>query len=276
MNFQRTIKKEIKIRGYGLHSGKESELIFFKAPENSGIVFIKDDEKIPALVDYVVDTHRGVTLGKDNIKIMTVEHLLSAIYSLRISNLFIFIKGEEIPILDGSSLPWVNIIKDAGILNQDSPLKIYTLEKPIFEREGKGLMILFPSSSFSITSIISFPNTILYWQKYILKNLDNYEKEIAFARTFGFWYEIEELREKGLIKGASLDSALLIGPKGYENDPRIFNEPVRHKILDVLGDLSLLGGYLKANIYSLSSGHTLHMKIIKKLLSEKALRGDFE
>lgn len=275
MNLQKTIKKEFKIKGYGLHSGKESEIIFLKAPENTGIVFIKDNEEIPALLDYVIDTYRGITLGKNNIKIMTVEHLLSAIYGLKISNLFIFVKGEEIPIFDGSSLYWINILKEAEILQQEYPLKIYTLEKPIFEKEGKGLILLFPSSSFSVTSVISFPDTILYWQKYILKSLDNYEKEIAFARTFGFWYEIDELKKRGLIKGASLENALLVGSEGYENEPRSLDEPVRHKILDILGDFSLLGGYLKANVYSLSSGHTLHVKILKKLLQGKHLRREF-
>ncbi|MCX7845388.1 MAG: UDP-3-O-acyl-N-acetylglucosamine deacetylase [Dictyoglomaceae bacterium] len=275
MNLQRTIKRETKIKGYGLHSGKESEIFFLKAPENKGIIFIKNDEEIPALIDYVIDTHRGITLGKDNVKIMTVEHLLSAIYGLKLSNLFIVVKGEEIPIFDGSSLPWISIIKKAEILQQDFPLKIYSIERPIYEREGKGLILLFPSSSFSVISVISFPHTILYWQKYIFQNLDNYEREIAFARTFGFWYEIEELRRKGLIKGASLENALLVGPDGYENEPRSLDEPVRHKILDIIGDFSLLGGYLQAKIYSLSSGHALHVKIMKRLSQEKLLRGNY-
>ncbi|MEN2984076.1 MAG: UDP-3-O-acyl-N-acetylglucosamine deacetylase [Dictyoglomaceae bacterium] len=276
MNFQRTIKKEIKIKGYGLHKGKETELVFLKAPENTGIIFIKNDEEVPAFVDYVVDTQRGVSLGKNNVRIMTVEHLLSAIYSLKISNLFIFVKGEEIPILDGSSLPFIDVFKKVGILIQESPLKIYDLEKPILEKEGRGLILLFPSSSFAVTSVISFPNTILYWQKFTLKDLDSYEKEIAFARTFGFWYEIDELRKRGLIKGGSLENALLVGAKGYENKPRSLDEPVRHKILDILGDFALLGGYLRANIYALSSGHALHIKVVKRLLQEKLLRGIFE
>ncbi|MCS7201858.1 MAG: UDP-3-O-acyl-N-acetylglucosamine deacetylase [Dictyoglomus sp.] len=276
MNFQRTIKKEIKIKGYGLHKGKETELVFLKAPENTGIIFIKDYEEVPAFVDYVVDTQRGVSLGKNNVRIMTVEHLLSAIYSLKISNLFILVKGEEIPILDGSSLPFIDVFKKVGILIQESPLKIYDLEKPILEKEGRGLILLFPSSSFAVTSVISFPNTILYWQKFTIKDLDSYEKEIAFARTFGFWYEIDELRKRGLIRGGSLENALLVGAKGYENKPRSLDEPVRHKILDILGDFALLGGYLRANIYALSSGHALHVKVVKRLLQEKLLRGIFE
>lgn len=272
MEFQRTIKKEVKVKGVGLHSGEDAEVIFSPAPGNTGIIFIKDNIKIPALVDYVIDTKRGVALGKDNIRILTVEHLLSSLYFLRITNLFIHVKGQEIPIFDGSSLPWINIIKDAGIVDQDFPLRVYSIEKPVLEKEGKGMVLLFPSHSFSITCVISFPNTILSWQKYVFKNLDNYEEEIAPARTFGFWYEIEELEKRGLIKGASLQNALLVGPNEYVNKERFIDEPVRHKILDILGDFSFLGGYLKANIYALSSGHTLHIKIIKKLWKEGVLR----
>ncbi|MGB9856601.1 MAG: UDP-3-O-acyl-N-acetylglucosamine deacetylase [Dictyoglomaceae bacterium] len=272
MEFQRTIKKEVRVKGIGLHSGEDTEVVLSPAPENTGIIFIKDNIKIPALVNYVIDTKRGVALGKDNIKILTVEHLLSSLYSLRIANLFIHVKGEEVPIFDGSSLPWINILKDVGIVEQDFPLEVYSIEKPVLEREGKGMILLFPSQSFSITCVISFPNTILSWQKYIFKNLDNYEEEIAPARTFGFWYEIEELGKKGLIKGASLQNALLIGPNGYVNRERFMNEPVRHKVLDILGDFCILGGYLKASIYAISSGHTLHVKIIKKLWKEGILR----
>jgi UDP-3-O-acyl N-acetylglucosamine deacetylase len=272
MEFQKTLKKEVKVKGVGLHSGKYSEIIFIPAPENTGIIFLKENKKIPALIDYVVDTKRGVTLGNENVEILTVEHLLSTLFSLRITNLIINVKGEEIPIFDGSSIVWIDIFKKAGILRQNLPLKIYTLERPVYEREGKGMILLFPSFSFSINCVISFPNTILSWQKYFFNDIESYEKEIAPARTFGFWYEIEELRKMGLIRGANLQNALLVGPDGYINKERFLDEPVRHKILDILGDFFLLGGYLKANIYAMSSGHSLHVRIIKKLKEEKVVK----
>ncbi|PMQ01848.1 MAG: UDP-3-O-[3-hydroxymyristoyl] N-acetylglucosamine deacetylase [Dictyoglomus sp. NZ13-RE01] len=265
MEFQRTIKREITIEGVGLHTGKFSRITLIPSEENKGIIFIKNNCQIPALADYVVDTKRNVSLGYNGIEILTIEHLLSALYSLRITNLYVLVEGDEIPILDGSSFPWIEAIKNSGIEVQKAPIDYFSLDFPLVEKEGKGMIILFPSNSFKIHCVLSFPGTPILWQRYEFFDLDKYEKDIAPARTFGFWYELEELEKNGLIKGASLENAVLVGKEGYVNKERFEDEPVRHKILDIIGDFCLLGRYLNAHIFALSSGHTLHIKMVRRL-----------
>ncbi|HPP16747.1 MAG TPA: UDP-3-O-acyl-N-acetylglucosamine deacetylase [Dictyoglomaceae bacterium] len=266
MSKQKTIKKLVSLEGRGLHTGEYAKIILHPAPVNTGIKFIKDGLEIPAKADFVVETNRRVILGRDGKNIVTIEHLLSAIYAVSISNLLIEVEGEEIPILDGSSLPWVNLLKQAGIKEQKVPKDVLEIDRVFSFREGRGEILIFPSELFRIISLISFPNTIIKWQKFDFQNLQDYEKEIAPARTFGFYSEVEDLMREGLIKGGDLDNALLINEDGFVNTPRFNDEPVRHKILDIIGDFSLLGKELKMEIISLSSGHTLHLKALEFLM----------
>lgn len=262
---QATIKKPFEISGKGLHTGQCCMLKFQPAPVNTGVVFIKDGIYIPASYKYVKDTKRRVVLERDGKKISTVEHLLSALYALGISNLFIYVNGEEIPILDGSAKIWLELFKKSEITFQDAYRDEFILKKVFSLREKGGMLILFPSERLEILSVISFPKTYIVWQKYYFHELDRYEEEIAPARTFGFYYEVENLLKSGLISGADLENALLIGENKYVNKPRFWDEPIRHKVLDIIGDFSLLGKLLRMKIISLGSGHFLHLKALELL-----------
>lgn len=270
---QVTIKKPFKVEGKGLHTGRHCTLNFQPAPVNTGIVFIKDDIYIPASYKYVKDTKRRVVLGKDGKEVSTVEHLLSALYGLGISNLFVYVDGEEIPILDGSTKIWIELFKKSEIITQEEYRDEFILRDVFSIKDKGGMLILFPSEKLEILSVISFPKSYIVWQKYYLDSLEKYEEEIAPARTFGFYYEVESLIKSGLISGADLENALLVGENGYVNKPRFCDEPVRHKILDILGDFSLLGKLIKMKIISLGSGHSLHIKAVK-LLDEEGGKGN--
>lgn len=262
---QATIKNSFLVEGKGLHTGKGSKLIFYPAPVNTGIVFVKEDVEIPALYNFVCDTNRRVILENKGKKISTVEHLLSALYSLGISNLYIHVIGEEIPILDGSAQEWIRLFMDSGINLQDAIREEFVLKNPLFVKEKRRVLFLFPSERFEVLGVISFPNSYVKWQRYFLKGLEEYYTEIAPARTFGFHYEVEELIKRGLIGGADLNNALLIGEDGYINEARFSDEPVRHKVLDIIGDFSLLGKFLRIKIISIGSGHSLHIKALEIL-----------
>jgi UDP-3-O-[3-hydroxymyristoyl] N-acetylglucosamine deacetylase len=262
---QRTIKGSIKVEGKGLHTGCYTKMYLHSAPENTGILFIKNKVKIPASYKFVVETSRRVVLEKDGEKISTVEHFLSSLYYLGISNLYVEVDGDELPILDGSALNWVeileNLVKDQDLLQDE-----LTIETPYSFRDRNAEIIFFPSSKFQVLCAISFPNSFLKWQRFYLKDLKDYKTEIAPARTFGFYYEVEELIKRGLISGADLNNALLVGEEAYVNEPRFKDEPVRHKILDLIGDMALSGKRLKLKVISIGSGHSLHIKAISYLL----------
>ncbi|ACK42101.1 MULTISPECIES: UDP-3-O-acyl-N-acetylglucosamine deacetylase [Dictyoglomus] len=265
---QATIDKPFTVEGKGLHTGGISKVTFVPAPSDTGIVFIKEGVRIPALYNYVSDTKRRVILKNKDKSVSTVEHLLSAIYALGISNLFIYIEGEEIPILDGSALKWCELLESAGIKIQDTRRRTFYLKENLVVRSNNSLLLLFPSNRFEVLCVISFPKSFIKWQRFYLESLDKYFTEIAPARTFGFYYEVKDLIEKGLISGADLESALLIGEEWYVNSPRFWDEPVRHKILDIIGDFSLLGIDLKMKIISIGSGHSLHVKALE-ILTDK-------
>jgi len=262
---QRTIKESVKVEGKGLHTGCYTKMYLHSAPENTGVLFIKNKVKIPANYKFVVETSRRVVLEKDGEKISTVEHFLSSLYYLGISNLYVEVDGDEVPILDGSAFYWVEILEDL-VKDQDDLIDELTIEKPYSFRVKNAEILFFPSSRFQVLCAISFPNSFLRWQTFYLKDLKDYKTEIAPARTFGFYYEVEELVKKGLISGADLNNALLVGEGRYVNEPRFKDEPVRHKILDLIGDISLSGKRLKLKIISIGSGHSLHMKAMSYLL----------
>jgi len=272
---QATISSSFTAEGKGLHIGGFSKLTFEPAPIDTGIVFIKEGIKVPALYNYVFDTKRRVVLGNKDKLISTVEHLLSAIYALGISNLFIYVEGDEIPILDGSSVKWCELLYNAGIKIQDAERRSFSLMDSVLIRDGNGLLLLFPSERLEILCAISFPKSFIKWQRFYLDSLDKYFNEIAPARTFGFYYEVEDLIKRGLISGADLENALLVGEEGYVNLPRFFDEPVRHKILDIIGDFSLLGMDLKMRVISIGSGHSLHIKALE-IISNKFIEGGRE
>ncbi|MEW5692061.1 MAG: bifunctional UDP-3-O-[3-hydroxymyristoyl] N-acetylglucosamine deacetylase/3-hydroxyacyl-ACP dehydratase [Candidatus Hydrogenedentota bacterium] len=270
---QRTIKKEVEFKGKGLHTGTDTRVVLKPAKPNTGIIFIRKDlpeePVIEAIGNNVVDSDRGTVLGASSVKIRTVEHLLSVCAGLFIDNLYIDVYGEEIPAFDGSAKELVDEIIKVGFDDEHIAKQIYRLKEPIFMKEGESLLIALPSNELTVQMTIQHNKTTNILQyKNIKITEENFIKEIAPARTYGFFEEIEELRSRGLIKGGELSNAIVITKDGIMNKEglRFEDEFVRHKILDLLGDLKLLGADICANIIGIKSGHKLNLKFVKKIL----------
>lgn len=258
---QKTIGRPFQLSGIGLHSGKEAKLFFSPAQPNSGIYFLKQGEKIPALADYVTKTKRGTCLGD----IAVTEHILAAIYALGIDNLQIEIKGDEPPALDGSALPWAQAFLSAGLVEQDKEKNFFSLKQPIRLSEAEASLEAVPYHGFKIGFMVDFPVVGRQSLSFDVQK-QGFIKEIAPARTFGYREEYEELKKQGLALGASFDNALVLGKSGYQNKPRFPDEIVRHKILDLIGDMALLGRPLLAQIKAVKSGHKLNIELVRRVL----------
>ena len=278
---QHTIRKEISVSGIGLHAGKDVNINLRPAGIDSGIVFIRTDltncPRIKAELKNVSTSVRGTNLSAfakapaDRGEVHTVEHILSALYALSITNLYVEIDGTELPALDGSSKQYCELITRAGIIDQTSEVKCITVNEPIFVAEDGKCLIAVPSDRFTVSFMINYPLGFIGTQFYKFELQSNkYVKEIAPARTYGFMDELEAIKKQGLALGASVNNAVAIGKEGYLTQLRFKDELVRHKILDLIGDLSLLGAEIKAHIIGIRSGHGLNIKFAKKL----ALRQD--
>ncbi len=269
--FQKTLQNEIKITGIALHSGELSQLILHPAPPDTGIVFLyqKDNKRIPikAIVENVVDTRYAVTLGKEGCMISTVEHLLAALNGLGIDNLYISVNSIEMPILDGSALEFVKKILKTGIEKQDQLKKYLVLEEPAEVVEGDKHLIFMPSDDFRINYTIDFGREILNKQTAFFEiNEKSFINDICKARTFTFLDEVSYLRKNGLAKGGSLDNAIVLTDTDILNDGlRYKDEFVRHKILDLIGDLYLCGYPVKGHIIAYKSGHSLDVRLVRLL-----------
>ena len=270
--FQRSIKKEVKIKGVGLHTGENTEIKLIPAKENTGIVFIKDGEKLPAKVEYAKKFDFSTSLEKNGKVINTIEHLLAALYFTGIDNLYIEIKGNEIPILDGSSHLFIEYIKNAGIQSLKEE-KIYAvLNKEVYVKDGDKYIFGKPSNEIIFTYHAVYKNKVIGERKfsYIPTKRESFNS-VSKARTYCFIEEVEYLKELGLAKGGSLYNAVVfdgdkvLNPEGL----RYKDEPVRHKLLDLIGDLYLLGFPLWANVYSYKGGHKLNAEFVRKIKDEK-------
>ncbi len=241
------------------------------AQRDSGIVFIRTDKGvvIKASVGSVTDTTFSTTLGYNGVTIRTVEHLLAALSGLGIDNLIIEVSGPEIPILDGSSMELVSLIIKGGIAKQAQKRPFLRITSPIVFNEGQTEIVAFPNSRRLITYKIHFNHHLLGEQKMSLEiTEENFVKEIASARTFGFLKDVEYLKANGFAKGGSFENAIILGKDGILNSSglRFKDEFVRHKILDLIGDFSLIGFPIHAHIVVSKSGHTANLKFLKKLL----------
>ena len=303
-NFQRTINVEGKLSGLGLHTGKKATLKFIPAIINHGIKFqrIDLDNKplINADVDNVIAVERGTTLSQNDAKVSTVEHLLAAIVGLEIDNILIQIDNEEIPILDGSSKEFIKCLEKCEYKSQDAARKYVEIpEKITFLDEKNNVEIsALPHNDYRITSMVDYNSEVLGSQHYTLNKISNFKKEISKARTFCFLHEIEELFNKNLIKGGDLNNAIVIVDKVVDNKKldkisklmgkkkirvdkqgilnnvnlRYRNEPARHKLLDIVGDLALVGRPIKGHIIAARPGHKSNIefaKLLKRFISKK-------
>ncbi|MEA1963876.1 MAG: bifunctional UDP-3-O-[3-hydroxymyristoyl] N-acetylglucosamine deacetylase/3-hydroxyacyl-ACP dehydratase [Candidatus Aerophobetes bacterium] len=269
---QKTIKNSISYKGIGLHTGKEVTLTFQPAPPYQGVVFVREDlpnsPKVEARVNKAVSNTRGTAIGKGEVKVCTIEHILAALSGLGIDNINIKMNGEEIPAGDGSALPFVRLIQEAEVMEQSIPRDFFKVEKPLWIEEGDRRLIVLPDDNLRISYTVDFPRSPLKSQfaEFTITE-ETFIQEIAPSRTFGFMEEIEELRKKNLVQGGSLENAVVIDEKGVINKEglRFLNEPVRHKILDLIGDLYLLGRPIKAHILAVKSGHLFNVKLVQRL-----------
>ena len=269
---QTTISKSIETKGVGLHTGVEVNLRLRPAPENTGYIFVRtdlDDFEIPASVEYVSHCSYATTLMRRGVVLSTCEHLLSALRGSGVDNCFIDLDNIEIPILDGSSEDWVELISEAGLKVLDAPRRtLRVLKRVDFEEDGRKMSVE-PSELFEIECVIDFPHPFIKRQSFnfVLDN-GSFGRQIASARTFGFEHEIEMLRKANLALGGSLDNAIVLTRDGMLNETplRFDDEFVRHKILDIIGDVALIGMPLQGKITAEKSGHAVHAALMSKLL----------
>lgn len=272
MNFQRTITKEVTISGISLHLGLESCLTFKPAEPNSGVVFIRTDlpEK-PQIKASIYNTVTGLmrqtSVGSPDIAMHTIEHVMAALAGLQIDNVIIEANAQEPPALDGSSLPFLELLQSAGITEQDAPRMDIQLTESISLSDKDKQIVLTPAKECKITYIFKFDNpTDLTQMVSVTFSQESFAKEIATARTFCYRKEIEVLKSKGLGKGGNNDNVVVIDDDGKpDHEPRLDNELARHKILDLIGDLYLLGNIPKAHIIAIKSGHELNAKLVQKI-----------
>jgi UDP-3-O-[3-hydroxymyristoyl] N-acetylglucosamine deacetylase len=272
MFLQNTIASPISFRGIGLHTGVEVNLVLRPAPPNTGYIFIRtdlDNFEIPASAEYISHCSYATTLLRRGVLLSTIEHLLSALRGANIDNCFIDVDNLEIPIMDGSSEDFIDLIERAGVQQQDTPKRFFQVLKRVNVELGDRRMSIEPSDTFEIECVIDFPHPMINRQTYrfALEN-GSFRREIASARTFGFTAEIEMLRQANLARGGSLENAIVLTPDGMLNETplRFADEFVRHKILDIIGDFALLGMPVRGKITAEKSGHAVHAGLMTKLL----------
>ena len=269
---QQTIRKSVTCSGIGLHSGEETSVTFLPAEADTGIQFVRIDlpgnPRIPALVENVMSVLRGTTIAVGEAKVLTVEHLLAAIAGLGIDNLLIEVKGVEVPAADGSSAYFVRALESAGLIEQDADKKIAVIVDGFnYEEDGVNFMVV-PNDKFKVSFHIEYDNPLVGCQFESMEiDAEAFRNNIAEARTFALYEDIEQLKSCGLIKGGSLENAVVIGDgKILNKEPlRFEKELVRHKILDLIGDLYLLGMPVRGHIISSKSGHPSNVNLVRKL-----------
>jgi UDP-3-O-[3-hydroxymyristoyl] N-acetylglucosamine deacetylase len=276
MRLQRTIKKEVTFHGIGLHTGKYATVKLKPASRDTGMVFYRVDKgaiiraNITSVVDTAFATTIGFVNGSDVVKVKTVEHLLAAAAGLGIDNLIVEVDGPEIPILDGSSTKLAGIILEAGIAKQGKKMPFIKIAKPVVYEDAYSRIVALPYDGMRISYYINFGHRMLGRQE-LTVDIDEktFVQEIAPARTFGFLSDVEKLRANGLAKGGSLDNAVIVGDDGILNAAglRFEDEFVRHKVLDSIGDLSLIGFPIHGHIMLEKAGHTANINFLKKLIT---------
>jgi len=270
--YQYTIEKKATISGVGIHTGNTANVVFRPAPENHGIVFKRVDldgnPEVPASIDYVSGVERGTTVQNGAAKVQTIEHLLATVYGLGIDNMLVEIDTDEMPVGDGSAGIYTDALLQAGIKKQSERRKYYKPSRIMNYRKGKTELIIIPSDSFTVSSTIHYGDDVLGSQfMKIAVTPENYVSEISSARTYCFESEIEHIKiELGLGKGGNFENTVVVGASGIKNTTlRFRDEFVRHKILDLLGDLFLLGIRLKADVISIRGGHASNIELAKKV-----------
>ena len=295
--FQHTIKEPISISGAGIHTGQSVTINILPAEPNAGIIFKRVDlpgkPTVKADVDYVVETNRSTTLEHNGARVSTIEHLMAAMVGMQVDNALIEIDGEEVPILDGSSQPFVEAFEKVGVVQQNAEKIYYTIEHNItfVDEDKKVEMVALPYSEYRVNTLIDFNSPVLGTQHAAIKNISEFKDQVASCRTFCFFHELEWLIANNLIKGGDINNAIVVVDKEVTDEQieriskvfnktdvqishegilnnlelRFPNEPARHKLLDVVGDLALVGFPFKAHIIANRPGHSSNVKFAKKI-----------
>ncbi len=273
--YRKTVKNTIKLQGIGLHSGKTVHLSIHPSQSGTGLKFLHTTPSKSTLisvhVDQVIDTGNAVTLGKEGVKVQTIEHLMAALHTLGITDALIEIDSQEVPIMDGSALPFVDALTATGAVSFKETIEPIKVNNPIWVVEGDKYLILLPSDELKVTYNIDFNHPLLRGQSLSTTlSASTLQNEILPARTFGFLKDVELLQSKGLALGGSLDNAVVLTEDGYLNDAlRFENECIRHKVLDLIGDLAVLGRPFIGHLIASKAGHGLDISLAKCILEQE-------
>lgn len=271
MIYPKTIQSAATINGIGIHSGKAVSMTIRPAPVNTGIVFIRTDlnQSIPVNPLTITPNARATILSSQNAKILTPEHLLATCFALGVFNLRIEIDQEEVPIMDGSAWDFMQLFETAGMIEQNIPIQPLIIQKPILLKESDMMILVLPSPHFHITFAIEYSHAFIGKQVLSLPiTHQTFQSDIAKARTYGFYNEIKPLIEQGLAKGGSFDNAVIIDETHYMSELRYPDELVRHKILDLVGDLAVVGRPIHGHFIGVKSGHAMNAQLVKTLALE--------
>ena len=273
MSFEQTIRSAVECSGIGLHSGVRVHMRIVPASPGSGIVFRRtdlDDFEVEAIGRNVAKVSYATSLMKKGVFISTTEHVLSAFVGMGVDNAYVELDNLELPILDGSALPIVEMIQQVGLRRQKRLRRYLRVLKPVEVRDGDKFVGLYPEENFSVCYTINFPHPLIGQQSICVDlSRGDYARDIAPARTFGFLNEVEALRNMGLIRGASEENAIVLTTDGIKNGPLRFpNEFVRHKVLDLIGDLSLIGRQVLGRVVADRAGHAMHTALVSRLMHD--------
>jgi UDP-3-O-[3-hydroxymyristoyl] N-acetylglucosamine deacetylase len=273
-NLEQTVAAPLEFTGVGLHSGAPVTMRLLPAPAGSGIVFHRtdlDNFEIAATSRNVAKVSYATSLMRQGVLISTTEHLLSAFIGMGIDNVIVELDNLELPILDGSALPYVDSIRNAGIRNQRRRRQSIRILRAVEVREGDKFIGVYPGSGYTIDYTIDFPAPVGHQRAMIDLAAETYSAAIAPARTFGYRALEQQMRGMGLIRGASPENIIVLGPKGPENGPlRFDDEYVRHKILDLIGDLALAGHRIEGHVVAERAGHAMHTALVSRLLRDRS------
>ncbi len=273
VDLQHTLERAVSAAGIGLHTGERVYLKINPSPANTGICFVRSDlrpeEVIPARSDYIIDTNFATTIGTKTGSISTIEHLMAALLGAGIDNALIEVNGPEVPAMDGSAAPFLSLFQKAGLKTQAEPRRYIEILEPISIARGDRSLVIEPCKNFRVSFEIEFEHPLIARQSFSGKiTQQTFKRHISKARTFGFLRELEFLKKNGLARGGSLQNAIVLGDNSVFNDGglRFSDEFVRHKVLDLIGDLYLLGAPVLGKVRAIKSGHGLHHLLVQKIL----------
>jgi UDP-3-O-[3-hydroxymyristoyl] N-acetylglucosamine deacetylase len=277
LRFESTVQRPVEASGVGLHSGVPVSIRILPAPPSTGIVFLRtdlDNFPVPASWRYVARVSYATSLMRQGVLISTTEHLLSVFYSMGVDNAYVEIDNLEVPILDGSGLPYVELLRAAGLKSYRRRKRFLRIRRPVSVEAGSKRISILPSDRFLLTCDVFYDHPLIGRQSLDMEvTPERYAEEIAPARTFGFSYELDQMRDMGLIRGASLENAICFDHRGVQNPEglRFPDECCRHKALDLIGDLALIGKPLLGHVIAERAGHAMHAALVSRIMSDPSL-----